>query len=608
MKNLVLLLALCGIVHLQTNAQNWNEVIKAVASDRAETDFYGYSVAIDGNYAFVGAYLEDEDATGNNSKSAAGSVYIYEKDINGNWSEIQKIVPSDRNSSDQFGWSVSVSGDYAIIGAHWEDQDATGSNTKFNAGAAYIFEKNGAGVWAERQKIVASDRDLSDEFGEAVAISGTYAIVGAYKEDEDVAGNNTLSSAGAAYIFERDGAGVWNEVQKVVAADRGWGDTFGEKLAISGDYAIIGAMEEDEDVNGNNTMSNAGSAYVFERDGNGNWNQTQKLVAQDRNHNDKYARSIAVNGSYAVIGAAFEDHNEFGTDSLGNAGSAYLYERDNWGNWVQVQKLVASDREGADNFGWSVGIDSLYVVIGANLEDHDAAGNDYKFDAGAAYVFVRETSGVWMEDQKIVASDRSDLDIFGSSIAISGTDVIVGAYWEDHNVAGMDSMDRAGAMYIFETCLVDAGVTQVGNILSANSLGLTYQWIDCNNGFAPIPGEINQEYNATANGTYAVIVNDNGCIDTSQCFSVVSLGLVSNNTAEDIFVYPNPTKGETTISLGADYQQATIEVMDPTGKLISTKTEYNVRQIKCEVPEVSGMYFVAVKTEMHTTMLKVIRD
>ncbi|MBN4065968.1 FG-GAP repeat protein, partial [Candidatus Amoebophilus asiaticus] len=159
----------------------------------------------------------------------------------GNWSEVQKITASDRGVADYFGISLCISGDYAIVGAFWEDEDTSGANTIGNAGSAYIFERDGTGNWNQVQKIVASDRASWDQFGHRVSISGNYAMVGANLEDEDASGADSLGQAGSAYIFERDGSGNWNQVQKITASDREANDRFGYSVSISGNYASVGA-------------------------------------------------------------------------------------------------------------------------------------------------------------------------------------------------------------------------------------------------------------------------------------------------------------------------------------------------------------------------------
>ncbi|MBN4066174.1 FG-GAP repeat protein, partial [Candidatus Amoebophilus asiaticus] len=115
----LLLLTLTAFCLIQAKAQDWNEAIKAVASDREANDEFGWSVSISGNYAIVGAHLEDEDTSGANYLSWAGSAYIVERDGSGNWNQVQKITASDRGADDKFGYSVSISGNYAIVGAYY---------------------------------------------------------------------------------------------------------------------------------------------------------------------------------------------------------------------------------------------------------------------------------------------------------------------------------------------------------------------------------------------------------------------------------------------------------------------------------------------------------
>ncbi|MBC8343639.1 MAG: FG-GAP repeat protein, partial [Bacteroidetes bacterium] len=195
-----------------SNAQNFNEIVKAVATDRAVNDQYGVSVSVSGDYAIVGAFGEDEDSSGSNTETAAGSAYILKYSA-GTWSQHQKIVASDRKENDYFGFAVAISGDYAIIGAYADDEDSSGANFIPNSGSAYIF-KNCSGTWYQVQKIVATDRGLLDYFGRSVAINGDYAIVGCEYEDEDEAGADTKTSSGSAYVY-KNCSGTWYQVEKV---------------------------------------------------------------------------------------------------------------------------------------------------------------------------------------------------------------------------------------------------------------------------------------------------------------------------------------------------------------------------------------------------------
>ena len=315
-----LIISILWLPNLTAYSQEYSQTYKVVASDRGAGDYFGKPVSISGNYAIVGASMEDEDVSGGISLDNAGSAYIFERDTDGNWNEIQKIVASDRAAEDRFGNSLSISGNYAIAGAWFEDEDTAGENTLDEAGSVYILKRDGYGNWNEAQKIVASDRAAEDHFGRSISIAGSYIIVGATQEDEDTAGNNTFSDAGSAYIFTQDGNGKWYEKQKIVASDRAMEDHFGLSVDISDRYAVIGARDEDEDTQGENTIEDAGSAYIFERDGNGKWIEVQKVVAPFRGVGDQFGVSVGISNHYIVIGASTDDEDALESDSLTNAG------------------------------------------------------------------------------------------------------------------------------------------------------------------------------------------------------------------------------------------------------------------------------------------------
>lgn len=432
------------LVGVSAHAQDWGQVIKAVSADRSSSDQFGGAVAISGDYAIVGAIEADEDTAGNNFQTGAGAAYIL-KNTNGSWTQVQKLVASDRAAGDLFGIAVSIDGDYAVVGSIFDDEDANGGDTKSAAGSAYIF-KNISGTWTQVSKIVASDRAEGDEFGSTVSISGDYVIVGAAGSDPLGSGSTTIADAGSAYIFKNN-AGTWSQVSILVATDRAMGDNFGRKVGISGDYAIVGTIRESEDASGANTKPNAGSAYIF-KNTSGTWSQMQKIVASDRSNDDQFGCSVAISGDYAVIGAFAEDEDASGGDFNNYAGSAYTFKRDG-SSWTQQQKLVPSDRDEEDQFGWSVAISGDYIIVGANKEGHDVSGGSYLYNSGSAYAFKREGNS-WTQQQKLVASDRTDMDDFGNSVAISGAYSIVGARYQESDASGSNFKGDAGAIYIFK--------------------------------------------------------------------------------------------------------------------------------------------------------------
>ena len=372
---------------------------KIQASDAEANDNFGNSVAIDGETAVVGARTE----------SSNGAAYIFTRSGT-TWTQQQKIVASDAEAWDYFGYSVAIDGDTAVVGAWGEDTG--GSN---DAGSAYIFTRSGT-TWTQQAKIQATDKQANDSFGWSVAISGDTIVVGAYAEDTGG------SDAGSVYIFTRSGT-TWTQQQKIQASDLQASDQFGFAVAISGETVVVGARFEDTGGNG------AGAAYVFTRSGT-TWTQQQKVQASDVEANDYFGNSVAISGDTAVVGAMGED-----TGGTTDAGSVYIFTRSGT-TWTQQQKIVASDLQASDQFGLAVSISDDTIVVGAQNEDTGGA------DAGAVYIFTRSGT-TWTQQQKIQASDAEASDYFGTSVAISGDTVVVGAHFED---TGSSS---AGSAYIF---------------------------------------------------------------------------------------------------------------------------------------------------------------
>jgi cysteine-rich repeat protein len=213
---------------------------KIYANDAYSGDYFGYAVDIDGDYAVVGAYYDD---------SGRGAAYVFEKNANDNWNQVAKLTASDRYTSDYFGMAVSISGDYVIVGAYYDDDG--GSST----GSAYIFEKP-VGGWTDMTqtaKLTAFDRTSYDYFGISVAVDGNVAVVGSYGDDD-----GGYSYSGSAYVYERT-SGSWGFKGKLRAGDAYSSDYFGYSVSISGDNIVVGAYGDGD------KGSYTGSAYIFEK-------------------------------------------------------------------------------------------------------------------------------------------------------------------------------------------------------------------------------------------------------------------------------------------------------------------------------------------------------
>ena len=349
-KTLLLTLTICAAASLSISQPAYAQIseFKITAADGAERDNFGGSVSISGDYAVLGAPFDDDNGL------SSGSAYVFKR-TGTNWTEEVKLLPSDGAAGDNFGFSVSISGGYVVVGAFGDDDKGSKS------GSAYVFKRSGTS-WVEEAKITASDGAPDDQFGGSVSISGdSVAVVGAWSDDDKG------SKSGSAYVFKRAGTS-WAQEAKLLSSDGAAGDHFGFLVSISGDYAVVGASSNDD--NG----PESGSAYVFKRTGT-SWAQEAKLLPSDGAAEDHFGASVSIPGGYVVVGAWLDDDN--GTD----AGSAYLFKRSGT-NWTQEAKLLPSDGAVGDNFGWSASISGDYAVVGA-------WGDDDKGDrSGSAYVYT----------------------------------------------------------------------------------------------------------------------------------------------------------------------------------------------------------------------------
>ncbi len=317
-----------------------------VATDDAAGDTFGAEVALDGDYAIIGAPNRDGVALSN-----SGSAFVFVRS-GGTWTQQAELTASDAATDDLFGISVSISGDTAIVGAHQDDDDGSRS------GSAYVFVRAGT-TWTQQAKLTASDAASGDRFGSGVSISGESAIISAPTDDDDG------SSSGSAYVFVRAGT-TWSQQAKLTASDDEAGDHFGTSVSVSGDTALVGANLEAAG------GGEAGAAYVFVRSGV-SWSQQAKLTASDAAADDEFGESVSVSGDQALVGARLDD------DAGSRSGSAYLFSRAGT-TWTQ-QKLVAPDAAAGDRFGSSVSISAGVLLIGA--EENDDGGSN----SGSAYIF-----------------------------------------------------------------------------------------------------------------------------------------------------------------------------------------------------------------------------
>jgi hypothetical protein len=417
---------------------NWDEEI-LTASGAAAPDLFGYTVDLDGNTAVIGSYVKN---------SAAGAIYLYRYNPSThNWDE-EILVASDGMGSDYFGWSVSISGNNAIVGS-WGKNSAQGAayllhldpppsldnetiisasggatNDFFgfsadisnnsaivgaygkssSTGAAYLYRYNPDTYTWDEEILTASDGSANHNFGYSVAIDGNTALVGAWGKS---------SNRGAAYLYRYNPVThVWNE-EILTASDGANGHRFGSSVALDGNTALVGAYRKN---------SITGAAYLYRYNPvTYAWNEVI-LTASNAISGDYFGYSVAIDGNTALVGA-------YGKNSF--QGMAYLY-RYNSANHTWVEEMLSSNIVGSgDYFGHSVAIDGNTALVGAYGKNSQA---------GAAFVYRYDPALYTWSEEILTASDGQSLDRFGYSVSISGNSALVGAY---------DKNGSTGAAYLY---------------------------------------------------------------------------------------------------------------------------------------------------------------
>jgi hypothetical protein len=379
----------------------FSEMVHLTASDGQTNDAFGYSVALDGDTAVVGAFRVDV---------FEGAVYVFERNQNdaGQWGFVKKLTKNAGQLGSEFGTSVGISGDIIVVGAF---------------GSAYIFARNQGGPnnWGQVKMLTGSEGGIS---GKAVAVNGDLVVAGA---------DGLNSAQGAAYLFARNQGGPdnWGEVKKLTASDGVAEDYFGLAVAIDGDTIAIGAP-------GHRfiTANIPGYVYIFGRNHGGadNWGQVKKLSGA--NPKARFGASIGLSGDTLVVGQPNQSIT----------GIAFLFERNQGGpdNWGETMTLLAGDGSVSSEFGFATAISGDVVIVGAKGDNNNQ---------GASHIYSRNEGGVglWGKVVTLVASDGNAGDLFGYSVAVKGTDFWVGAPSDD-----VGTNTTQGSVYVFASSPLEA--------------------------------------------------------------------------------------------------------------------------------------------------------
>ena len=503
----------------------WIQQGELLASDGKAQDLLGDSVAISGTTVVVGA----PDHTFGKSYSQ-GAAYVF-VESGGKWRQQAELKSSDGAGYDNFGWSVAVSGNIAVVGAPCH----TNSNGQCGQGAAYVFDESG-GKWTQQAELTASDGATGDGFGWSVALDGNTAVVGAY--DKTVHGH---AAQGAAYVFAESN-GTWTQQAELIATDGTYTDEFGYSVALSGSTVLIGAPYRTV---GSNQAQ--GTAYVFAGSG-GMWSQQAELTASDGEAGDFFAQSVAVDGGTAVMGAPCHPRNGFAF-CQGGPGAAYVFG-ESGETWSQQAELTSSDGAAGDEFGVSVSVTGSTILAGASL--HTVGSNQGQ---GAAYVFT-ESGETWSQQAELAASDGLGGDYFGWSVSLSGSTSVLGA--PAHAVGSNPSQ---GSAYVFGSSGPLFTLSAVPNTLSVvqGTQATSTITITPENGFQ---GSVSLAASGLPSGVTAVF-NPNPATSTST-LTLTASTTATTGTATVIVAGTSGSLAQTTTLTLTVVQAVPTAVLSPT--------------------------------------------
>ena len=441
---------------------------------------------------------------------------------------------------DDFGWSVSLDGDRALVGV------LRGAGVGPNTGSAYVFVRDGLG-WALEAVLAAEDGEATDAFGSSVSLSGDRALVGASSEDSFGRTGN-----GAAYVFVRSGT-TWSQEAKLASGNPESSGAFGSSVSLSGDRALIGAPLE------TTVGPLGGRAYGFVRSGS-TWSLETTLLPLNPSSQDWFGIAVSLDGDRALVGAFLNG------DAGQGSGAAYFFERGSSG-WAEVDQVTASDANGTGWFGYAVSLDGDRALIGAMRDSENGVRT------GSAYVF-RWTGADWAEEAQLVAPDGADLDQFGHSVALSGDLALVGAPWDDDR--GMESgsvyaFARSGSTWSLESKMTGTGDASHG---ASDELGYSVALL----GETALVGAIGEGTDPVVDG--AAYVFDRSPVDWAlhgrlAPSGVDAIGLIEITGSAGIRYLGAPSAGLTVDDLAAQSLVRGVPGFYPAATPANLWTEYD---------------------------------
>jgi hypothetical protein len=398
-----LLVAVCGMSASPATAQTPCAQAELTVNGASTTAEVGFCVAVDGEWAVVGATRDDRHG------NEAGAAFVFRR-VGGQWTFAHELLRSDASTEDYYGWSAAIHGNTIVVGAVGDAGNGA------NSGSAYVFAFDGLS-WSQSQKLVPPTHTTDGMYGNSVALDGERIVVGApwlpYPPDE----------TGLVHVYTNNGT-QWVREQTIAANDPTIDAQFGYSVAIDGERLAIGARWDTD------LGIASGSAYVFRRSGT-TWTQERKVLASDGSASDEFGAAVALRGDTLIVGAPRPWHG---------TGAAYEFRR-NGSQWTQVQRFSENAGSTNETFGHSLVLSDEWMLIGA---PQSFVG------PGVAYAYRRVGSGFDAPTPLTPTSALGGAGWFGKSLALAGDQILIGAFGADIACDGVPFCDE-GAFYVFAT-------------------------------------------------------------------------------------------------------------------------------------------------------------